>query len=94
MQTPDDAPSPARAGDAVARPLDLLAARYEFAGYFKRQPTSWRDFRYGMAEIAREDARWKLRHGDAARMAASGKGTDGTDPYERWRAMQQRHAGY
>ena len=66
LDAPDDVPRPAPiAPGSSRRAQDLLSDLYEFQLRYGRKPDSWRDFQYGLGNIARATAREMLQDHEA-----------------------------
>lgn len=64
---PDDVERPAIPGDDGPKLIDVLDNAYAFEREFKRKPTGWADYCYGMAHLGRAHAHEMLRNAGAFR---------------------------
>jgi hypothetical protein len=62
--------------------VDLIDNRYTFEGYYKRRPTSWADYVYGMRHIGRAAIRADFRQAISSRVGVNAD-DKGWKAYER-----------
>ena len=86
---PDDIDRPA-IGGAGSRIIDVLDCMYEFEREFKRKPTGWADYCYGMSHIGRVRAREMLGDAGVVRIAQ----TPDEAKWDQWLRETRAIAGF